>query len=128
LEAFLSILGNDRPLGPPEQIEIHALFEKGDATTDYLQRKFKLIIPSGQTVTLYRWIEKPGGHDFHNRYILTDIGGVSLQHGLDAGAAGQIDDINRLEREQYEYHCSNYDFKSTTFDLAETPTQIIGTK
>ena len=36
------------------------------------------IIPEGLTLTVYRWTERAGGEKLHNRYILTDIGGVSF--------------------------------------------------
>lgn len=77
-------------------------------------------------VTLYRWRERPGGQRLHNRYILTDIGGVSFQHGLDTGQAGETDDINRLGLDQYTLRCQQYDPAVPAFDRAEAPLVITG--
>jgi hypothetical protein len=40
---------------------------------------------SGVSVEFVRWRQKAGGDKLHNRYVLTDIGGVSLGVGLDEG-------------------------------------------
>jgi hypothetical protein len=125
LPAFLKILAAERPVGPPETIEIHT---SGDgATTDYLREFYEKIIPAGLHVTLYRWQERPGGQKLHNRYILTDLGGVSFHHGLDCGSEGETDDITLLDREQYERRCKQYIKNSSAFDKVIDPLEIVGT-
>ena len=79
LSAFLSIIRAERPVGPPEGIEIHT--SGNAASMDHLKEFFERIIPTGLTITLFQWQEKPGGQKLHNRYILTDLGGVSFYHG-----------------------------------------------
>jgi len=129
LAAFLEVLGKNRPVGPPEAIEIHADHNANmAASTDFLKKEIAKIVPSNLSVTLFRWQEKPGGQDLHNRFILTDLGGVSFHHGLDVGPEGQTDNISRLDRAEYEFLCSQYDSKGTAFDLAEQPTVIVGIK
>ena len=126
LSAFLKVLNSAKPVGPPETIEIHT---GGDgATTDYLKEFYEMIIPIGMQVTLYRWRERPGGQKLHNRYILTDIGGVSFQHGLDTGADGDIDDISLLDLDQHILHCKQYVRDTSAFDQAAPPLEIIGTR
>lgn len=125
LTAFLMILAEERPVGPPETIEIHT--SGGGATTDYLREFYEKITPAGLQVTLYRWQERPGGQKLHNRYILTDLGGVSFLHGLDTGADGEKDDISRLDREQYLLRCKQYDPTAPAFDQAAAPLVITGT-
>ena len=122
---FLTRLNKERPIGPPEAVEIHTGLH--GATTDYLKESFEKFIPAGLSVTLFQWQERPGGQKLHNRYILTDLGGVSFHHGLDAGADGETDDITRLDREQYLIHCKQYDIKCPAFDHAADPLEIIGT-
>ena len=125
LSAFMKILAAERPVGAPETIEIHT---SGDgATTEYLKDFFEKIIPAGLQVSLYRWQERPGGQKLHNRYILTDLGGVSFLHGLDTGADGETDDISRLDREQYLLRCKQYDPAGPAFDQAADPLVITGT-
>lgn len=126
LSAFLQILASANPVGHPQEIEFHTSGE--GATSEHLRGVWEKIIPTGLTVTLYQWQEKPGGQKLHNRYILTDLGGVSFQHGLDTGAEGETDDITRLDREQYELRCKQYDRASSVFDAAEEPSIINGTK
>jgi hypothetical protein len=122
--AFLKILATDRPVGPPETIEIHT---KGDrATNDHLEGVYRKIIPAGMQVTLYRWSERPGAQKLHNRYILTNIGGVSFHHGLDEGRDGEADDITRLDLEQYSLHCKQYNPMAPAFDPAANPIVITG--
>ncbi len=125
LRAFFDILGDERPVGPLEFIEIHTGLHAG--TTNFLRSSFQKLIPNGLQVTLYQWCQRPGGQRLHNRYILTDLGGVSFHHGLDAGADGETDDLARLDIDQYHLRCGQYDPASPAFDLAAYPLIITGT-
>lgn len=126
LKDFLTILNKNRPIGPLEAVEIHT---GGDgASSDYLNETFEKCIPVGLSVTLFQWQERPGGQKLHNRYILTDLGGISFHHGLDAGADGETDDITRLDREQYLLRCKQYDTKAPAFDQAAPSIVIKGKK
>jgi hypothetical protein len=124
LRAFLDILARERPVGPPEGIEIHT--EQHHATEDFLRKSYEQIIPAGLSVSIFHWQERPGGQELHNRYVLTDLGGVSFHHGLDAGKDGETDDITRLDREQYLGRCKQYDPAAPAFDQAAPPLVIIG--
>ncbi len=95
--------------------------------TDHVKEFYDKIIPVGLQVILYRWQQRSGGQKLHNRYILTDLGGVSFQHGLDAGKKGETDDITRLELDQHVFHCKQYDPTAPTFDQAADPLVITGT-
>jgi len=124
LRAFLNILADQRPVGPVKKIEIHTGVHPG--TADFLRDSFEKLIPNGVQVTLYQWQEKPGGQILHNRYILTDLGGVSFHHGLDAGKEGEKDDINRLSREQYVLRCQQYNAKAPAFLQGAEPLVVKG--
>ena len=119
LEAFLKIVGNKRPVGSVEAIEIH--ISRHEATTEFLREKFEKVIPSGLQATLFQWQEKLNGPRLHNRYILTDLGGVEFQHGLDTGAKGEIDDITRLDCKQYKLHYKEYETAATVPYKDKTP-------
>ena len=125
LQAFLSILTAERPVGILERIEIHT--SGGIATAEYLKDFYEKIIPAGMQVTLYQWQRRDDGQRLHNRYILTDLGGVSFGHGLDAGMEDEKDDIHRLDSEQYDQRCKQYDPVAPAFDRAAPPLVIIGT-
>ena len=124
LRAFMTILGAERPVSQPEAVEIHT--GRHNATANFLKESYEGLIPVGLPVTLFQWQERPGGQGLHNRYILTDLGGVSFHHGLDTGADGETDDITRLDRAQYELRCAQYNINAPAFDQAEEPLEIIG--
>ena len=70
--------------------------------------KLPSIIPEGLTLTVYRWKERDGGEKLHNRYILTNIGGVSFGTGLDEGDLGMTDDVSRLSADTYNQRWNDY--------------------
>lgn len=124
LAAFLKILKAERPVGSPEAVEIHT--RGGGADMDFLKDFFENIIPAGISLVLFQWREKPGSQKLHNRYILTDLGGVSFYHGLDAGKSGETDDVSRMDRDQYHLRCTQYHESTNTFEEAEKPLFIDG--
>ena len=126
LISFLKIMNHDGPVSSrhDKQIEIHT--RGNGASSEHLKTYYEKIIPHGMTATLLQWQEKQKGQKLHNRYILTDIGGVSFQHGLDVGEEGETDDITRLDFAQYEFRCRQYDAASTAFVKAEPPIVIAG--
>ena len=68
---------------------------------------------------LSRLRERLGGQRLHNRYILTDVGGLIFGVGLDDGGAGEIDDVSLMDRSQYELRWSQHATESRAFDLTE---------
>ncbi|MDY1010329.1 hypothetical protein [Sphingomonas sp. CFBP9019] len=54
-------------------------------------------LPPGVTVRMLRWKERPGGEPFHDRAVLTDMGGMTFGHGLDEGRAGASVRVQRLD-------------------------------
>lgn len=81
--------------------------------------KLPSVIPEGLTLTVYRWKEREDGEKLHNRYILTDIGGVSFFIGLDEGDPGnnETDDVARLSANTYAKRWNDYDEQNGAFDL-----------
>jgi len=57
---------------------------------------------------------------------LTDIGGVTFGVGLDEGDAGDTDDIQLLDRAQYEKRWSQYASGKPAFDRPDPPVTIEG--
>lgn len=123
---FFRILAGERPVGTPELIEMHT---SGDnASSEHLKSFYERIIPEGLQVFLYQWRKKQKGQSVHNRFILSDIGGISFQHGLDSGEDGDTDDIGRLDSAQYEFRCQQYNPEDPSFDYAAEPILLIGKK
>lgn len=125
LRVFMNILAGERQVGPPVSLEIHA--SKQDDTADSLRQIYAEHIPVGLQVTLFQWQQRPNGQKLHNRYILTDLGGVSFHHGLDTGFEGETDDLTRLDDNQYQFRCGQYDASTQAFDQAADPIVITGT-
>ncbi len=102
-------------------IELHT--EERDDTPSWTEfrkeceNKLPPIIPKGLTLTVYRWKEREGGEKLHNRYILTDIGGVSFLTGLDEGDPGMTDDVSRLSAATYNQRWNDYDERNGVFKL-----------
>lgn len=55
------------------------------------------VIPVGQTITLQGWRERPGGADFHARYLLTERGGLIVDAGFSAEGAQQKVDLHLMD-------------------------------
>lgn len=101
------------------------------STLEFFEReaaKMAARLPSGVPVEFVRWRQKAGGDKLHNRYVLTDIGGVSLGVGLDAGGAGETDDLLLLPRTQYALRWGQYVEENGSFECADCPAAVVGTR
>jgi hypothetical protein len=132
LEEFLHILATSRRRRPCiDTIMFHtsdndkklALKEFRRACNAHLSHR----IPKSTRLVLQRWKQRDGGEKLHNRYILTDIGGVKFDPGLDEGDQGESVEVILLERYLYEKQWKDY-ITSPAFDSAEDSFEIIGTK
>jgi hypothetical protein len=94
-------LGEERPDGgsvPPEtRLENFAKYKYAWAT-----QHLRACIPQNMRVTFRCASNFPDGDKLHNRFVLTDVGGVSLPYGTQALGAAVFDDLSLLYRGQYE--------------------------
>lgn len=109
-----------------QRVEFHTAFREGIAEFDAeCQRQLPQRIPAGISLRIVRLRERAGGEGLHNRYILTDRGGVRLAWGLDEGVAAQTDDLSLLEdvlfRTRWDQYCGTH----PAFDVASAVT-IVG--
>lgn len=124
LEALMDVLATHAR--SPDVIRVHCL-EK--SARWFFEQKAVMMaagLPNSCTIEFVRLKEKAGGEKLHNRYVLTDLGGVSLGVGLDAGEAGETDDLLLLPRAQYEHRWSQYAANNGVFDLIDTPASVRG--
>jgi len=129
LEAFLDTIAANRPCRPAiEKITVHT---SGKADFDFFRQtcedQLQGRIPAGVCLSLQRWNERGGGEKLHNRYILTDIGGIKVDPGLDDGKQGENFEAMLLERNLYEKQWNDY-VANPAFDSSDEPIEIIGTK
>lgn len=105
LEAYLD--SRNHTPGSPFQLSIHAgrtVFEQGPMRPIMtpagfeaaVRTKVSAMLRSGQCVTVHIWDEISGGERFHDRYILSKHGGLSMQGGADTGPAVQTTTLSRV--------------------------------
>lgn len=75
-------------------------------------------LPCGMTVTFRSWTERRGGERFHNRYVITDVGGVQFGDGIERGDAGQFDRLSLLGHDERLRLWNLFYGTSPAFDLA----------
>jgi hypothetical protein len=122
LRAFLRALMDGRPSARPQRIQIFTSIDS-TGTKEFFEeecrRSLSTCIPVGVRLSICRLRQKPNGERLHNRYILTDLGGVIFGVGLDEGEEGATDDIELLERAQYEKRWQQYVGDPGAFDRPE---------
>lgn len=126
LEHLLYLVASRRS-GTPSSICLHC---GAKSTLTFFEERAAAMavrIPVGVTVSFKRWKERPNGEKLHNRYLLTDIGGVVFGVGLDAGESGQTDDVNLMDAVQFLKRWDQFN-GACAFDLADEPAAIVGKK
>ena len=131
LEACLKACLHER-VGDPPRIRILSSDRNGADQTFFqseCRRHLPGVIPADQKVTIRRLKEQPEGERLHNRYILTELGGVSFGVGLDEAEAATdaTDDLHVLDRGQYEERWRQYAAGSLAF-VPENSISITGTR
>jgi hypothetical protein len=115
--------------GRSVQLEIHA----SDSAISYAEgvrlarRALPRVLGPGSTVTLRCWRERAGGIRLHNRYILTEIGGVQFGDSIESGEAGQEDRISILGEDERARLWTFFCTSPYGFDEAGAPITIVGT-
>lgn len=86
-------------------------------------------LPADQEVVIHRLVERTGGERLHNRYILTELGGVAFGFGLDEDRKrNTMDDVNLLESDQYHRRWAQYAGEPAEFDRFGDAITIIGSR
>lgn len=95
------------------RLEYHTKGDKTDDGTSFeefersCQKSFQGYIPRSQSLKIYRWSQRTGGRRFHARYLLTNIGGLRFEYGMDEaydikhGRTGQETDVTILDNDLY---------------------------
>ena len=81
------------------------------------KRHLPCLVPAHLNLIVRRWTNRDGGERLHNRYILTDIGGVQFGVGLDEGDPGATDDVTRLDTDAYDRRMEDYAVAAPAFKL-----------
>jgi hypothetical protein len=74
-------------------------------------------LPAGITVGMRGWKERAGGARLHNRYLITEIGGVQFGDGIERGATGHQDRVSILDEPSRNTLLNQYIGNPAAFDL-----------
>jgi hypothetical protein len=77
------------------------------------------IIPAGKFIKLFAWKERRGGEDFHDRFLLTDRGGMTIGAGFSADGAHQNAQIALLDPAVWAAKLKALDRSATVYELAD---------
>lgn len=83
------------------------------------------LIPSGVSVALFAWKEKRGGSDFHARYLLTELGGVSVDAGFSAEGTAQMTQVALLDLGFSQAKLSTYARGAEVYELVEPVLEVL---
>lgn len=129
LECFLKEIAQ-RGTGPV-RIEYH-LLAVGNLDMERFSKGCKhligSIVPSKLNITFVRWKhldawqEGAGGKRMHPRFVLTDIGGVLVEWGLDEGPEKDTVDMYLLDQEQFKLHWAKYQRGTSPFEYVDEAT------
>lgn len=103
---------------PIGEIEFHTQYKPEIANfSEECLAQLPKRIPTGLRIKVIRWKEREGGEGLHNRYILTERGGVRLAWGLDEGNPSHTDDISLLQPGMFAQTWAQYCGEKPAFDL-----------
>lgn len=110
----------------PHRLELHV--EHTDRSpsfemwSDSCQRRLSQIVPKGHVLKIMRWNERDMGDKMHPRYVLTEIGGIRYDYGLDEWdgvGEGKTIDVILIDPRVYEQRWNDYQRETTTFDFVD---------
>lgn len=90
------------------------------------RRNIPRLLPKNKKIRFLRWRQQEAdpGDQLHPRYILTNLGGIRIDVGLDAGEEGETTDISLLDLPVYQQRWKDY-HDSPAFELVDELT-IVG--
>jgi len=125
LKAFLEVATRNRTT----QIKRVSYYLKAKSTLEYFKQEcnkhLKDLIPERMTVGFIRLHEKVGGEKLHDRYIITERGGIGYTVGLDDGNRGEHTGIALLSGSNYKKTWNDYLSDDPSFEIADE-TNITG--
>jgi hypothetical protein len=77
---------------------------------------------------VHTWSQRPGGKRLHNRYLITNIGGVKFGDSVEQGQEGEDDHISILDESSREDLWSQFVDPASAFDRIGTPVAVTGAR
>ena len=108
--------------------EIHFHAHSTRPSIDYMERNavncLDGVIPEGMSVKIFVWQEKENGADFHARFLLTNLGGISVDAGFSAEGSHQNVLLTLLPHELCQKKLAAFSHASIDYDLIEPVLEI----
>jgi hypothetical protein len=76
-------------------------------------------LPKGVALDAILWKERNGGLQFHERLIVTDVGGVVVDPGMDDGKPGETYDLRLLSKEEVPLYLEKFAQTTAPYDLVD---------
>jgi short chain dehydrogenase len=120
----LSIASKIRADGELARFEVHALSStrepwQGGLFRQRCRNNLAAALPKGLSIEAMLWKERVGGFHFHERLIVTDLGGVAVDSGIDDGEAGETYVIRLLGKEESANYLNKHAPATSPYDLVE---------
>ncbi len=100
---------------PERKEDARRIFD--EVRSECLKWQLKKLLDSNEKLDLYQWQELEYGERFHERFLLTDLGGIEFGGGLDTGGRWQTTSVHRLTESVRSDLNATYRKGSKTFDL-----------
>ena len=127
LRECLSIV---KAFNPGASCEIHYRYHDNKPSQEEIQREaanlFKGVIPVDMKINVYCWREKNGGADFHDRFLLTEKGGISSGSGFSADGAHQVTNMHLMSFELTQRTLKTFARSATDYELVGPVVRIAG--
>ena len=123
--AYLQKIATNRPNGPPDLVEIVTTAGgEPDFFNATCRSELPRLIPAGMKVRIWKIGRLPEGTGVHNRFVLTDRGGISFGWGLDRGRKQDEDDLTILGKERLDRRWQQYSDLPNHFEIVVGPIDI----
>ncbi len=108
--------------------EVHFRYHPNGLSPSAIEREagniFPGVIPDGIAIRIFCWKERPGGADFHARYVLSNVGGIGVDAGFSAEGGHQTTDMHRMDGSFCQKRMAMFDKAATAYELVEPVLQI----
>ena len=88
-----------------KRLELHVGLPRDyreEALRDKYERRLQTLIPAGTTLTVCLWPREKEKDKLHDRFVLTERGGVQFGHGLDEGEPQETTVASLLDHELFQ--------------------------
>ena len=117
---FSSVLGKIlQDFNLKDRTTLHVRYNDSINYKDDCMKYLPRILPPDMVLSIKRWKERPGGEKLHARYVMSQLGGMAFEVGLDEGYDGQTTDVHLLDDKLYRQRYEQYMGANPAFDLVE---------